>query len=106
MRSTASPATAPAPARLPRKRLAAAMTALAKADPAMRQRAEAVFVQPLKTMLDDLRDLLKAQTITRENLPKDLTRDWVTPDGQARVDVAPKGDPNNNDVLRSLPAPF
>jgi uncharacterized protein len=82
------------------KRLAAAMTALAKADPSVRQRAEAVFVQPLKATLDDLRNLLKAQTITRENLPPALARDWVTPDGQARIDVAPKGDPNNNDVLR------
>jgi hopanoid biosynthesis associated RND transporter like protein HpnN len=82
------------------KRLAAAMTALAKADPSVRQRADAVFVQPLKTTLDDLRNLLKAQAITRENLPPPLARDWVTPDGQARIDVAPKGDPNNNEVLR------
>jgi hypothetical protein len=82
------------------KRLAAAMTALAKADPPVRQRAEAVFVQPLKTTLDDLRNLLKAQAITRENLPPPLARDWVTPDSQARIDVAPKGDPNNNEVLR------
>ena len=82
------------------KRLAAAMTTLAKADPSVRQRAEAVFVQPLKTTLDDLRDLLKAQPITRENLPPVLARDWVTPDGLARIDVAPKGDPNNNEVLR------
>ena len=84
------------------KRLAAAMTALAKADPSVRQRAEAVFVQPLKTTLDDLRNLLKAQAITRANLPPALARDWVTPDGQARIDVAPKGDPNNNEVLRTF----
>jgi uncharacterized protein len=84
------------------KRLAAAMTALAKADPSVRQRAEAVFVQPLKTTLDDLRNLLKAQTISRENLPPALARDWVTPDGEARIDVAPKGDPNNNEVLRTF----
>ncbi|HTC05608.1 MAG TPA: MMPL family transporter [Xanthobacteraceae bacterium] len=84
------------------KRLAAAMTKLANADPSVRQRADAVFVQPLKTTLDDLRNLLKAQTITRENLPPTLARDWVTPDGEARIDVAPKGDPNNNDVLRTF----
>jgi hopanoid biosynthesis associated RND transporter like protein HpnN len=81
------------------KRLAAAMTALAKADASVRQRAETVFVQPLKTTLDDLRHLLQAQTITVDNLPKGLARDWITPDGQAHVDVAPKGDPNNNAVL-------
>jgi uncharacterized protein len=81
------------------KRLAAAMTALAKADASVRQRAETVFVQPLKTTLDDLRHLLQAQTITVDNLPKALARDWITPDGQAHVDIAPKGDPNNNAVL-------
>jgi hopanoid biosynthesis associated RND transporter like protein HpnN len=81
------------------KRLAAAMTTLAKADPSVRQRAETVFVQPLKTTLDDLRHLLQAQTITVDNLPKALARDWITPDGQAHVDIAPKGDPNNNAVL-------
>jgi hypothetical protein len=84
------------------RRLATAMAALAKADPATRQRAETVFVQPLKTTLDDLRDLLTAKTITRDNLPADLARDWVTPSGEARVDVAPKGDSNNNDVLRQF----
>jgi uncharacterized protein len=81
------------------KRLAAAMTALAKADASVRQRAETVFVQPLKATLDDLRHLLQAQTITIGNLPRDLARDWITPDGQAHVDVAPKGDPSNNAVL-------
>ena len=84
------------------KRLAAAMAALAKADPSVRARAEVVFVQPLKTTLDDLRNLLKAQTITRDNLPATLVSDWVTPDGQARIDVAPKGDPNDNTVLESF----
>ncbi|HWX85540.1 MAG TPA: MMPL family transporter [Xanthobacteraceae bacterium] len=84
------------------KRLAAAMTTLAKADPSVRQRAEAVFVQPLKTTLDDLRNLLQAQTISRENLPANLARDWITSDGLARIDVAPKGDPNNNEVLRTF----
>jgi hypothetical protein len=84
------------------RRLAAAMTALAKADPAVRQRAETVFVQPLHTALDDLRNLFKAQEVTRANLPPDLARQWVTPDGQARIDVAPKGDANDNAVLRAF----
>jgi hypothetical protein len=82
------------------RHLAAAMTALAKSSPAVRQRAETAFVQPLRTALDDLRNLLKAQQVTRANLPADLTAQWVTPDGKARVDVAPKGDSNDNAVLR------
>ena len=78
------------------------MAALAKADPAARQRAEAVFVQPLHTALDDLRNLFKAQEVTRANLPLILARQWVTEDGQARIDVAPKGDSNDNATLRAF----
>jgi hopanoid biosynthesis associated RND transporter like protein HpnN len=84
------------------KRLAAALTALAKADPSVRQRAETVFVQPLHTALDDLRNLFTAHEITLANIPPDMARQWVTPDGQARVDVAPKGDANDNAVLREF----
>jgi len=84
------------------RRLATAMAALAKADPAVRERAQEVFVQPLRIALDDLRNLLKAREITRANLPPELVSQWVTPNGQARIDVAPKGDPNNNEVLQNF----
>jgi uncharacterized protein len=84
------------------RRLASAMSALAKADPAVRQRVEAVFVQPLHTALDDLRSLFMAQEISRANLPAELARQWVTPDGQARIDVAPKGDANDNATLQAF----
>ena len=84
------------------RRLATALSALAKADPPVRQRAETVFVQPLHTALDDLRDLFKAHEVTLDNLPPDLKRQWVTSDGQARVDVAPAGDSNNNTVLQNF----
>jgi uncharacterized protein len=84
------------------RRLAKAMVALAKADPAVRQRAEIAFVQPLHTALDDLRNLFKAQEVTRANLPADLARQWVTADGQARIDVAPSGDANDNANLSAF----
>ena len=73
-RSIGWPATATGAGAVAARRLAAAMAALAKADPATRQRAETVFVQPLRTALDDLRNLFKAQEVTRDNLPADLTR--------------------------------
>jgi uncharacterized protein len=84
------------------RRLATAMAALAKADPAVRERAQEVFVQPLRIALDDVRNLFKAHEITRNNLPPELVSQWVTSDGQARVDVAPKGDSSNNEVLQSF----
>jgi hypothetical protein len=84
------------------KRVAAAMNTLAGADAAARQRAEVAFVQPLKTALDNLRGLLKAQEVTRDNLPADLVSQWMTPDGQARVEVAPSGNENDNVTLRTF----
>jgi hopanoid biosynthesis associated RND transporter like protein HpnN len=84
------------------KRLAAALTTLANADQATRQRAAVAFIQPLKTALDRVRNLLKAREITRENLPADLVSQWVTPAGLARLDVAPKGDENDNTTLRAF----
>jgi hopanoid biosynthesis associated RND transporter like protein HpnN len=84
------------------RRLAADMTTLANADQAARQRAEVAFVQPLRTALDDLRNLLKAQEVTRDNLPPDLAHQWVTPDGQARLDIAPSGNANDNATVQAF----
>jgi uncharacterized protein len=84
------------------RRLAAAMTALAKADSSVRERVQDIFVQPLRIALGDLRTLLTAREVTRANLPPDLVREWVTPDGRARIDVAPSGDSSNNEVLQKF----
>ena len=84
------------------RRLAAAMAALAKADPGVRGRTQDAFVQPLRIALDDLRNLLNAHEVTRANLPPELVSQWVTPDGQARIEVAPRGDSSNNEVLQNF----
>jgi uncharacterized protein len=84
------------------KRLAAAMTKLAEADPAQRQRAETVFTVPLKLDLADLRDLFKAMPITLDNLPADLSHSWRSARGQARIEVIPSGDPDNSVTIRKF----
>ncbi len=84
------------------RRLATDMAALVKADPAVRQRVETVFVEPLKVALNDLRNLFSVSEVTRANLPASLASQWVTADGQARIDVAPSGDPNNNANLQAF----
>ena len=93
---------APGPGAAAAKRLAADMTALAKADQATRQRAETAFVQPLRTVLDDLRNLLKAHEVSRDNLPPELVSQWMTPNGQARIEIAPSGNADNNTTLRAF----
>jgi hypothetical protein len=84
------------------QRLAAALAQLAKSDAATRARAQEVFIAPLKVALDGLRTSLQAEPITDMTLPPDLTQQWLKPDGRARVEVYPKGDPNDNEVLRQF----
>src|SRR5215831_10474065 len=84
------------------RRLADAMTALSKADPAARERVQDIIVQPLRIALDDLRNLLTAHEVTRANLPPELVRGWLTSDGRARIDLAPSGESNNNEVLQNF----
>ena len=84
------------------KRLADEMATLAKADPAARDRAQAAFVTPLRTALDDLRNLLKAHQVTRENLPASLVDQWVTPEGQARLQISPAKNIDTNTGLRTF----
>ena len=78
------------------------MTMLAKGDLAARQRAEVAFVQPLQTALDNVRNLLKAKQVTRENLPQSLVAQWVTADGKARLQISPSGNANDNTTLRTF----
>jgi hopanoid biosynthesis associated RND transporter like protein HpnN len=84
------------------RRLSGLLLQLAKADPPVRKEAEAAVVEPLRMSLDQLRDELKPQRITAETIPADLKRAWVTPDGRARVEVLPNGDPDDTVVLRNF----
>jgi uncharacterized protein len=53
-------------------------------------------------VLDELREALKAERVTIDNIPADVARLWVNPDGRARVQVLPKGDPDDTTVLRDF----
>ena len=83
-------------------RLFGLLLQLAKADPAARQKVAAAVVTPLQISLAGLRQSLQAQPVTAENLPADLKADWVAADGEARVEVLPKGDPDNTATLRDF----
>ncbi|HEY0235224.1 MAG TPA: MMPL family transporter [Afipia sp.] len=85
-------------------RLADALTRLAQSDKSVRDKVSDVFLSPLSVMLDQIRNSLKAQPVTLKTLPAYLVDDWVTPDGRARVEVQPNGDPNDNETLRRFAA--
>jgi hopanoid biosynthesis associated RND transporter like protein HpnN len=75
---------------------------LADADAGVRAKAEAAIVPPLIFDLDQLRSSLAPEAVTIKTLPANLVRDWVLPDGKARIEALPKGDPNDTNVLRSF----
>ncbi len=74
-------------------------TKLADAPPQIRQRARSVLIPPLKTTVATIRDTLQASKVTIADIPKSLKDLYVTQDGLARVEVAPKGDPDNNENM-------
>ncbi len=94
--------THPGPGADAARRLGGLLVKLAGADAAARQRAEAAFVWPLHASLAALRQALEAEPVTLASLPPDLKRQWLAPDGRARVEVLPKGDPDNTAVLRKF----
>ena len=58
------------------------------------------MISPLDTALDELRNYLQEQPVTLETLPPEIARQWVTQDERFKVEVLPKGDPNDNETLR------
>ncbi|WEJ99561.1 MAG: MMPL family transporter [Candidatus Sphingomonas phytovorans] len=82
------------------RRLAVAFDRLASATPAKRAEVNAMLSRPLAVMLDQVRLALQAEPVTRENLPSDMVRDWIAPDGRARLQVFPRGDGNDNQVIK------
>ena len=81
-------------------RLATAFQRLATGTSADRGRAADLLVTPLATMLDQIRSALQAEAVTRETLPPEIAGNWVSKDGRALVQVFPKGNSNDNAVLR------
>jgi hopanoid biosynthesis associated RND transporter like protein HpnN len=80
-------------------RVATALVSLATADPSRRVSAEHTLMAPLETRLGQIRRALKPEPISIGTLPPDLVRDWLTQDGRARVEVAPKGDVNDSKAM-------
>lgn len=82
------------------RRLADALSKLAESTQAVRDKAQSIFVVPLKITFDELKNTMQAQPVTMKTLPPELVSSWKTKDGLMRVEALPKGDPNDNEVLR------
>src|SRR5206468_12219777 len=85
-------------------RLAGLLDRLANGDAAMRDKARDALVAPLMLDLNRLRNMLRPDRVTVQSVPSELARDWVAPDGRARIEVMPQGDPNDTATLRRFAA--
>jgi hypothetical protein len=86
------------------RRLADALSKLAESNEDTRNKAQAIFVTPLKVVLDQLRKSLQAEPVSLKSLPPDLVSSWKSKDGLMRVEALPRGDPNDNETLRKFAA--
>jgi uncharacterized protein len=81
-------------------RLAQALAALRGAGEAVVPALDANLAQDIGHRLDQVRLSLSARPVTLETLPPELAGDWIASDGRARIEVFPKGDARDNEVLR------
>ncbi len=100
LRSTAGDAKGPGA--VAARRLADALSRLADSDEATRNKTQAIFVDPMKVVFDQLKNALQAKPVSLKTLPADLVSGWRTKDGLMRIEAQPRGDPNDNDTLRKF----
>ncbi|MGH7994414.1 MAG: MMPL family transporter, partial [Limisphaerales bacterium] len=67
-----------------------------------RTKVQTAFITSFQMDVGQLNKYLSAQKITEDNLPPQVTRQWVTPAGRTRVEIAPKGNVNSTEVLRTF----
>jgi uncharacterized protein len=84
----------------PAAALARALDAVLARGAAALPALEASVAPGIERRLDDLRLSLQAAPVTLESLPQSLKSDWIAADGRARIEVFPKGDARDNEVLR------
>lgn len=84
----------------PLRLIAGDVAALAAAPDATLLAANAALTRFLPMQLDQLRAALAAAPTTLADVPDDLKRDWMLPDGRARVQVLPKGEVRSGQELR------
>lgn len=88
----------------PEARLAAMFDQTAASSDAILDRIQVVLLSGLTNQLRQLKLTLSATPVTMKDLPPDLVRSWVAPDGMARAVVFPAGNANDNEVLRKFVA--
>ena len=85
-------------------KIAASLRALARTDAARRSAIESALLSGLRLRLEQIKASLHAERVSLGSLPQDLMRDWISEDGEARVEVRPKGNQNDNETMQRFAA--
>ena len=88
------------PAASPLRPLAGDLDALSTAPDATLMAANDALIRFLPLQLDRLRLALTAKPVTLADVPPELRRDWMLPDGRARIQILPKPAANGGPGLR------
>jgi hopanoid biosynthesis associated RND transporter like protein HpnN len=86
----------------PLRPLAADLDALAGAPDSTLLAANDALIRFLPMQLDRLRTALSAKPVTLADVPPDLRRAWMLPDGRARIEILPKASANGGVALRQF----
>jgi hopanoid biosynthesis associated RND transporter like protein HpnN len=96
------PALPKLPAEHPLAAIAADLAQLGSADDTVLLNVNQALSRFLPTQLKKLDNLLSAQAVTIKDVPPDIARDWVLPDGRARVQLLPKAEARDSAGLRKF----
>ncbi len=94
------PSLAKLPADHPLAPIAGDLRRLSVASDAVVRAADESLTRFLPMLIEQLRVALTAEPVTAESLPPEITRDWLLPDGRARLQVVPKPATQDSQVLR------
>jgi hopanoid biosynthesis associated RND transporter like protein HpnN len=83
----------------PLRAITADLQTLAQAPDATLLAANTALVRFLPAQLQRLRDAMSAHAVTLADVPADLRRDYVLPNGQARIQAVPKQDVSDSSNL-------
>jgi hopanoid biosynthesis associated RND transporter like protein HpnN len=98
--SSIEAAVAKVPADHPLAAIAEDLRQLSIATDAVVLGADYALTRFLPGQIDQLRSLLGARAVTVRDIPPDISRDWVLPDGRARIQILPKPTHNSAELRR------
>ena len=97
---TIKPALAKLPPGHPLAAIAGDLAQLSTANDSVLLNLDHALSRFLPQQIEQLHSLLQANPVTIKDVPAELARDWVLPDGRARVQLLPKAEARNSAGLR------